>query len=222
MANNLASTLEVLQVEAMGAMSTPAMHTHPKTTTPVNAKSFSTKTRKKLAKTGKAEPDGSYPITDKKDVGNAVKDFHRSHGSPTDKAHIKKEAKKLGVGNPFSAHGLSQHDKCSCSHEGWMHSTSGKCNVIGCDCEQHNGGKKMKAGGPGSGRHSEEKEDKFQEGQRVHIRPGYYSNGDWSPKEPSTGKIVDKASASGVWTVNHAGRNKYFSESDLSSRPWKR
>lgn len=50
--------------------------------------------------------------------------------------------------------GPGQHEKCSCSHEGWQHSTSGKCNVIGCDCEQHDGGKKIKAGGPGSGRHS--------------------------------------------------------------------
>ena len=78
--------------------------------------------------------------------------------------------------------------------------------------------KALEAGGPGSGRH---KEDKFREGQRVHIRPGYYSNGDWSPKEPSTGRVVEKASNSGIWTVNHGGKNKYFDESDISDKPFK-
>lgn len=65
------------------------------------AKNFSDVRRKKLAKTGAAKPDGSYPIENEQDVNNAVADFHRASGSPSDKAHIAKRAKALGLGDPF-------------------------------------------------------------------------------------------------------------------------
>lgn len=68
----------------------------------VKAKHFSTDQRKKMAKQGTARPDGSYPINSPKDVKNAVKDaLGRGHGTPADKAHIRKQAKKLGVKDPF-------------------------------------------------------------------------------------------------------------------------
>jgi hypothetical protein len=68
----------------------------------VNAKDFSTKTRKSMAKRGTAKPDGSYPIEDSEDVHNAVMDYNRSSdATPSDKAHIRKRAKALGMGDPF-------------------------------------------------------------------------------------------------------------------------
>jgi hypothetical protein len=67
----------------------------------VEAKDFSTDRRKTLAKKGFAKPDGSYPIEDEQDVHNAVSDFHRASGSPSDKAHIRTRAKALGMGDPF-------------------------------------------------------------------------------------------------------------------------
>jgi hypothetical protein len=68
----------------------------------VNAKDFSTKRRKSMAKQGTAKPDGSYPIEDAEDVHNAVQDFHRSSdATPSDKAHIRTRAKALGMGDPF-------------------------------------------------------------------------------------------------------------------------
>lgn len=82
---NLANTLEIMAMENLG----------------VQARDFSTKTRKKMAKKGTAEPDGSYPIKNAKDVSNAVKDFHRSSGSPADKAHIRNRAKSIGMKDPF-------------------------------------------------------------------------------------------------------------------------
>ena len=68
----------------------------------VHAKKFSQSKRDKMAKEGTAKPDGSYPINSPKDVENAVKDFHRANGSPSDKAHIRKRANALGVGDPFA------------------------------------------------------------------------------------------------------------------------
>lgn len=68
----------------------------------VEARNFSTKKRKKMAKSGTAKPDGSYPINDAEDVHNAVQDFHRSSdATPSDKAHIRSRAKALGMGDPF-------------------------------------------------------------------------------------------------------------------------
>lgn len=58
---------------------------------------FSDKKRKDLAASGAAKPDGSYPIESPKDVSNAVKDFGRSGGSPSDKAHIISRAKAVGA-----------------------------------------------------------------------------------------------------------------------------
>lgn len=67
----------------------------------VAARKFSTDKRDKMAKEGTAEKDGSYPIANAKDLGNAVKDFHRASGSPADKAHIQKRAKALKLDDPF-------------------------------------------------------------------------------------------------------------------------
>src|SRR6185312_1838365 len=111
---NLRNALEIFEMEA--AMPSVKMPTRPSNGGPIgitkgkpmplpskglNAKQFSTKKRQKLAKKGHARPDGSYPIETTKDVSNAVKDWHRSGGSSADKAHIVKNAKRLGMNDPF-------------------------------------------------------------------------------------------------------------------------
>lgn len=44
-----------------------------------------------------SEPDGSYPIETAKDVRDAVDDYNRSNGTPTDKAHIIARARAIGA-----------------------------------------------------------------------------------------------------------------------------
>lgn len=56
---------------------------------------FSADQRKKLAKSGAAMPDGSYPIENEGDLHNAIQAFGRSPDNAT-KAHIKKRAAALG------------------------------------------------------------------------------------------------------------------------------
>lgn len=70
----------------------------PKKKKTVEARKFSGKERSKLADKGVAEPNGSYPIANKKDLANARKDIARS-SDPTsvDRAHIVQRAKSLGV-----------------------------------------------------------------------------------------------------------------------------
>ena len=60
-------------------------------------KDYSAAERKKMAETGEARDDGSYPIKTAKDVENAVKDFGRAGGSEADKKHIIARAKAIGA-----------------------------------------------------------------------------------------------------------------------------
>lgn len=64
-------------------------------------KDFSTQKRQKMAKSGSAMPDGSFPIENCTDVSNAVRAIGRTPESkrPAVKAHIKKRAKALGCTN---------------------------------------------------------------------------------------------------------------------------
>lgn len=60
-------------------------------------KDYSKDDRDKLAKSGHAMPDGSYPIEDEEDLHNAVKLAGNGKGNPNAiKAHIKKRAKAMG------------------------------------------------------------------------------------------------------------------------------
>lgn len=63
----------------------------------VNAREFSDKERKKLAKQSIALPDGSFPIKTTGDLGNAVKAFGRAKDPAKAKAHIVKRARALGA-----------------------------------------------------------------------------------------------------------------------------
>lgn len=58
---------------------------------------FSQAQRRSLAKSGKAEADGSYPIRNAADLKNAIADFGRGGSKPSDKAHIVARAKALGL-----------------------------------------------------------------------------------------------------------------------------
>ena len=58
---------------------------------------FSTAQRLTLAKTGAAEPDGSYPIRDTADLQNAIQAYGRSKNPAKTKAHIVSRAKALGA-----------------------------------------------------------------------------------------------------------------------------
>jgi hypothetical protein len=61
------------------------------------AKDFSDAERDKLADSGAAEADGSFPITDAKDLSNAKHDLGRAGDKPSDREHINERAKALGL-----------------------------------------------------------------------------------------------------------------------------
>jgi len=58
---------------------------------------FSEKQRKDLAKKGAAMPDGSFPISTRGDLENAVRAVGRASNPSAARAHIKKRAKALGA-----------------------------------------------------------------------------------------------------------------------------
>lgn len=65
-------------------------------------KDYSAEERRKLAKEGKALPDGSYPIVDKEDLHNAAILAKSGHGDvAAAKKLIARRAKELGVPNPM-------------------------------------------------------------------------------------------------------------------------
>lgn len=58
---------------------------------------FSADDRKKLAESGAAMPDGSYPIRNKADLSNAIQAFGRAKDKPATARHIKRRAAALGA-----------------------------------------------------------------------------------------------------------------------------
>jgi hypothetical protein len=62
----------------------------------LNEKEFSKEARKKMASTGAAMPDGSFPIRSKKDLENAIKAYGRAKNPAAAKKHIMSRAKTLG------------------------------------------------------------------------------------------------------------------------------
>lgn len=62
----------------------------------LNERAVSDEKREKLAKSGEAMKDGSFPIENKKDLKNAIKAIGRAKNPDAAKAHIKKRAKALG------------------------------------------------------------------------------------------------------------------------------
>lgn len=61
------------------------------------AKEFSDASREKLSQKGEALPDGSFPITNKRDLANAISAYGRSKNPEIVKRWIIKRAKALGA-----------------------------------------------------------------------------------------------------------------------------
>lgn len=61
----------------------------------VKKREFSTEERKRLSASGKAMPDGSYPIENVEDLKNAVRSWGRGGAKASVKAHIVRRAKSL-------------------------------------------------------------------------------------------------------------------------------
>lgn len=61
------------------------------------ARNFSTKQRKRLAKKGHALPDGSFPIVNESDLKNAIQAYGRASNKTKAKRHIIKRARALGA-----------------------------------------------------------------------------------------------------------------------------
>jgi hypothetical protein len=60
------------------------------------SREFNSEQRQKLAKSGAALPDGSFPIVNEQDLKNAIQAIGRAKDSSKARAHIKKRAKALG------------------------------------------------------------------------------------------------------------------------------
>lgn len=60
-------------------------------------RAFTDEQRDRMAKEGTALPDGSYPISNKEDLSNAIQAFGRAKDKAAAKRHIMKRAKALGA-----------------------------------------------------------------------------------------------------------------------------
>lgn len=76
----------------------------------VDAREFSDKKRKKLAKSGVAMPHGGFPIQNKQDLKNAERAIGRAKNPAATRRHIRKRAAALGVqlSDAFQATGTSE------------------------------------------------------------------------------------------------------------------
>lgn len=63
---------------------------------PMEFKEYDSEQRKRMAKSGTAMPDGSYPIADVEDLKNAIQAIGRAKNPAAAKRHIKKRASALG------------------------------------------------------------------------------------------------------------------------------
>jgi hypothetical protein len=60
-------------------------------------RNFNTAERRRMAESGNAMPDGSYPIGNKNDLMNAIRSWGRGGSDPKVKSYIKRRAKELGA-----------------------------------------------------------------------------------------------------------------------------
>lgn len=79
-------------------------------------RSFTADERAKLAKEGKALPDGSFPIVTEEDLRNAIAAFGRATDKVKAKAHIIKRAKALGKTDLLPADWQSSKQKFVSNH----------------------------------------------------------------------------------------------------------
>ena len=60
---------------------------------------YSPEARRRMAESGNAMPDGSYPIANRQDLMNAIRSWGRGGADPKVKAHIIRRAKELNAEN---------------------------------------------------------------------------------------------------------------------------
>ena len=63
----------------------------------VEKRNYDTQQRRDMADKGEALPDGSFPIADKVDLGNALQSIGRAGNRTIAIAHIRRRAKDLGA-----------------------------------------------------------------------------------------------------------------------------
>lgn len=71
----------------------------------IGKRSFSSEQRKELAESGKALPDGSFPIVDEADLKNAIRAFGRAKDKAKVARHINARAKALGLTDMLPSEG---------------------------------------------------------------------------------------------------------------------
>jgi hypothetical protein len=112
------------------------------------SKEFSPDKRQKLAKEGKAQSDGSFPIENESDLKNAIHAFGRSKNPAATKAHIKKRARALGLSNliPEQWAAMEEEEKCENCGSDMVMSSEGEmeCPVCGAEHEDEEEAKKKK------------------------------------------------------------------------------
>jgi hypothetical protein len=100
----MANRLRALKVDFVSMVPRPAnqnatfvLAKHDPEPEPYWKRDFSDAERKKLADSGAAEPDGSYPIANTSDLSNAIHAYGRSSNPAKTKAHIITRARALGA-----------------------------------------------------------------------------------------------------------------------------
>ena len=71
-------------------------HTKARKLTEIFKRDRSMETRRRLAESGEAMPDGSYPVVTVADLQNAIRAYGRSDNPQATKEHIKRRARALG------------------------------------------------------------------------------------------------------------------------------
>lgn len=86
---------------------TPAYHDHVPYRKQGGHVVLDTATRMRLAKQGRAMPDGSWPIRDATDLHHAIEAFGRAKDAPAVRSWIMRRAAELGLKNLLPVHWLA-------------------------------------------------------------------------------------------------------------------
>jgi len=104
---------QILSVLESATVDVPAL-------TALAEKDFSPKKRKKLARSGAAMPDGSFPIENTTDLANAVQAVGRASNPDKVKKHIKKRARALGATSLLPAGWVTESASVSVIPDSWL------------------------------------------------------------------------------------------------------
>lgn len=66
---------------------------------PVEKRDYNTSARRRMAETGAAMPDGSFPIANRADLQNAIQSVGRASNYEAARRHIINRARELGAEN---------------------------------------------------------------------------------------------------------------------------